>query len=216
LIGRLKADPGVVETRMRMADNAANLGPGFPETMAAAYGGAALRRQELDGEMIDDCIDAVDPCISTRPGSDACGIVLAGVKNGVAYVLGDSLAPGLTLLVWAERPVQLAEMGGASATLAEANPGGDKVRDVIAMPGTRMPVRLVTARLSKRGRAQPVAALYAQGKVREMGTFHTPENQMCRFGTADVSGSPGREDALVWALWAPMVEGRGPRVRVVG
>jgi len=54
LIRRLKADPGVVETRMRMADNAANLAPGFPEAMAAAYAGTALGRQELDGEMIDD------------------------------------------------------------------------------------------------------------------------------------------------------------------
>jgi phage terminase large subunit-like protein len=241
LIRRLKADPGVVETRMRMADNAANLAPGFPEEMAAAYGGTAFGRQELDGEMIDDpagamfpraqidalrvaeaplqlddCIVAVDPCISAKPGADACGIVLAGVKDGVAYVLGDASAPGLAPLVWAERAVQLAEMGGASAILAEANQGGDMVREVIAMTGTRMPVRLVTARLGKRGRAQPVAALYAQGKVCHMGTFHTLEDQMCRFGTAEESDSPDRVDALVWALWALMVEGRGPRVRVVG
>lgn len=55
---------------------------------------------------------AVDPCISAKPGADACGIVLAGVKDGIAYVLGDSSAPGLALLVWAERAVRLAETGG--------------------------------------------------------------------------------------------------------
>ncbi|MFN3910653.1 DNA-packaging protein [Hyphomonas sp.] len=241
LIRRLKADPGVVETRTRMADNAGNLAPGFPAAMQAAYGGTALGRQELDGEMIDDpagalfvrsqidalrigeaplqfddCIVAVDPCISAKPGADACGIILAGVRDGAAYVLGDASAPGLAPLEWAERAVNLAEIGGASMILAEANQGGDMVRQVISMTGTQMPVRLVSARLGKRGRAMPVAALYAQGKVHHAGTFQTLEDQMCRFGTAEAAGSPDRVDALVWALWALMIEGRGPRVRVLG
>ena len=99
--------------------------------------------------------------------------------------------------------------------LAEANQGGDMVREVIGMTGTNMPVRLVTARIGKKGRAQPIAALYQQGRVHHAGTFHTLEDQMCRFGTAEEAGSPDRVDALVWALWALMVEGRGPRVRVI-
>lgn len=241
LIRRLKADPMVVETRTPMADNADNLAPGFVDQMTAAYGGTALGRQELCGEMIDDppgalfvraqidalrvdaapvqfddCIVAVDPCVSAGPKANACGIILAGVKDGVGYVLGDSSAPGLQPLDWAARAVSLAETGGASMILAEANQGGDMVREVIAMTGTQMPVRLVSARLGKRGRAQPVAALYQQGRVRHYGTFHTLEDQMCRFGTPEEGASPDRVDALVWALWALMVEGRGPRVRVVG
>lgn len=240
LIRRLKADPMVVETRTRMADNAANLAPGFVDVMHAAYGGTQLGRQELDGEMIDDpagalflrsqidtlrvaeapavfddCIVAVDPNISARPGADACGIILAGVKDGIGYVLGDASAPGLKPLDWALRAVHLAEIGGASQILAEANQGGDMVREVIAMTGTQMPVRLVTARIGKRGRAQPVAALYQQGRVHHHGTFHMLEDQLCRFGTEDETGSPDRVDALVWALWSLMIEGRGPRVRVI-
>ncbi len=241
LIRRLKADPMVVETRTRMADNAANLAPGFVDVMQAAYGGTQLGRQELDGEMIDDpagalfdraridalrvseaplvfddCIVAVDPNISAKPGADACGIILAGIKDGTGYVLGDASAPGLKPLDWALRAVRLAEIGGASQILAEANQGGDMVREVIAMTGTTMPVRLVTARIGKKGRAQPIAALYQQGRVHHHGTFHTLEDQLCRFGTPEESGSPDRVDALVWALWALMVEGRGPRVRVIG
>lgn len=241
LIRRLKADPMVAETRTRMADNAANLAPGFVDVMHAAYGGTQLGRQELDGEMIDDpagalflrsqidalhvaeapaifddCIVAVDPNISARPGADACGIILAGVKDGVGYVLGDASAPGLKPLDWALRAVHLAEIGGASQILAEANQGGDMVREVVAMTGTQMPVRLVTARIGTRGRAQPVAALYQQGRVHHHGTFHLLEDQLCRFGTEDETGSPDRVDALVWALWALMIEGRGPRVRVIG
>lgn len=121
LIRRLMKDPSVVVTRTAMAENAGNLAPGFVDAMWAAYGGTQLGRQELDGELIDDPpgalffrsqidalrvaevpevmddrIVAVDPNIYGRPGADACGIVLAGVKDGVAYVLGDASAPGLS------------------------------------------------------------------------------------------------------------------------
>lgn len=240
LIRRLKADPATVETRTATAENAGNLSPGFVGWMTAAYGGTALGRQELEGHMIDDpegamfvrsridalrvvraplqlddCIVAVDPCISARPGADACGIILAGVKEGHGYVMGDASAPGLAPLDWAERAAALAEAAGASCILAEANQGGDMVGEMLKMTGTGVPVRLVTARLGKRGRAGPVAAMYAQGRVSHAGHFDTLEDQMCRFGTAEQAGSPDRVDALVWALWALMGEGQGPRVRVL-
>lgn len=240
LIRRLMADPSVVQTRMAMAENAANLSPGFVGWMQAAYGGTQLGRQELDGQMIDDpegamflrtqidamrvsaapvqlddCIVAVDPNVSARPGSDACGIVLAGVAGGQAYVMGDASAPGLAPHCWAARAAALAEQAGASCIIAEANQGGDMVREMLSMTGTRVPVRLVRARLGKRGRAGPVAALYAQGRVSHAGRFDTLEDQMCRFGTPEAAGSPDRVDALVWALWALMVGGQGPRVRVL-
>lgn len=240
LIRRLKADPATVETRTATAENAGNLSPGFLGWMMAAYAGTAMGRQELEGHFmddpegamflrsqidalrvaappvqLDDCMVAVDPCISARPGADACGIILAGVKAGHGYVMGDASAPGLAPLVWAERAAALAEAAGASCLLAEANQGGDMVAEMLAMTGTRVPVRLVTARLGKRGRAGPVAAMYAQGRVSHAGHFDTLEDQMCRFGTAEEAGSPDRVDALVWALWALMGEGRGPRVRVL-
>ena len=240
LIRRLKADPGTVETRTATAENARNLSPGFVGWMNAAYGCTALGRQELEGHFIndaegamfvreqidalrvaeapaqlDDCIVAVDPCISARPGADACGIVLAGARNGHGYVLGDASAPGLSPLDWARRAAALAEQAGASCIVAEANQGGDMVREMLTMTGTDVPVRLVTARLGKRGRAGPVAALYQQGRVSHVGVLDTLEDQMCRFGTAEGAGSPDRVDALVWALWALMGEGQGPRVRVL-
>ena len=240
LIRRLKADPGTVETRTATAENAANLSPGFVGWMTAAYGGTAMGRQELEGHfiddpegalflrsqidllrvaaapvMLDDCIVAVDPCISAKPGADACGIILAGVKEGHGYVMGDASAPGLAPHVWAGRAAALAEAAGASCILAEANQGGDMVAEMLRMTGTGVPVRLVTARLGKRGRAGPVAAMYAQGRVSHAGHFDMLEDQMCRFGTAEAVGSPDRVDALVWALWALMGEGQGPRVRVL-
>ncbi|MBA4227479.1 MAG: ATP-binding protein [Hyphomonas sp.] len=240
LIRRLKTDPGTVETRTATAENAANLSPGFLGWMTAAYGGTAMGRQELEGHfiddpegalflrsqidalrvaappvMLDDCIVAVDPCISARPGADACGIILAGVKDGHGYVMGDASAPGLAPHVWAGRAAALAAAAGASCIVAEANQGGDMVAEMLRLTGTGVPVRLVTARLGKRGRAGPVAAMYAQGRVSHAGHFDMLEDQMCRFGTAEAAGSPDRVDALVWALWALMGEGQGPRVRVL-
>ena len=240
LIRRLRADAGTVETRMATAENAPYLSPGFVDWMTAAYGGTALGRQELEGHFIDDpdgamflraqidalrvaqapeglddCIVAVDPCISARPGADACGIILAGVKDGTGYVMGDMSAAGLAPHVWAGRAAALAQAAGASCILAEANQGGDMVAEMLRLTGTGVPVRLVTARLGKRGRAGPVAAMYAQGRVRHAGHFDTLEDQMCRFGTAEGAGSPDRVDALVWALWALMGDGHWPRARVL-
>ncbi|MFN7056717.1 terminase large subunit domain-containing protein [Hyphomonas sp.] len=146
LIRKLMADPLVAQTRTATAENAAHLAPGFVGAMIEAYGCTVIGRQELDGEMIDDppgalfpralieagrveaaplnledCILAVDPSVSSKPGADACGIILAGSLEGKAYVLGDASAPGLSPMDWAQRAASLAEIGGASCILAEAN-----------------------------------------------------------------------------------------------
>lgn len=248
LIRRLMADPEVVRTRMPTSENISNLAPEFAAQMQAAYGGTALGRQELEGHLIDDpegaiflraqidqarvaaaperlddCIVAVDPNVSSGAGADGCGIILAGVKAGQAYVLADASVRGLSPLGWGQRAAQLAQTAGASAILAEANQGGEMVREVLQLAGADVAVRLVRARLGKRGRAGPVAALYAQGRVSHAGRFDALEDEMCRFGTEGSGGSPDRRgdqpddrmDALVWAIWALLGEGRSPRVRVM-
>src|SRR4051812_10108233 len=120
LLRRLLADPAVRVTRMRTADNAQNLAPGFVEAVTRAYGGTRLGRQELDGELIEDRPDAlwtragiealrvssapalqrivvaVDPPASSGRGADACGIVAAGIDAaGIAYVVADESVSGL-------------------------------------------------------------------------------------------------------------------------
>jgi phage terminase large subunit-like protein len=65
-------------------------------------------------------------------------------------------------------------------------------------------------------RAEPVAALYEQGRVKHVGTFPALEDEMCDFGLDGLSAgrSPDRLDALVWALTALNFGTRnGPRVR---
>lgn len=240
LVRRLLNDAQTVITRSAMADNVANLSSGFVAAMTEAYGGTRLGRQELDGEYmedadgamflrsqidgtrvqdvpypLDDIVVAVDPCATHGPKAHACGIVAAGVKDGRAYVVGDASAAGLMPHDWAARAGALAEAAGASVILAEANQGGEMVRETLRAAGITLPVRLVHARLGKRGRAGPVAALYQQGRVAHAGVFASLEDQMCQFTGHDSAEPSDRVDALVWALWALLMDGRGPRVRAL-
>ncbi|MCA8900275.1 MAG: DNA-packaging protein [Hyphomonas sp.] len=230
LVRRLLAAPDTVHTHSRMDENRANLAPGFVAAMHAKYDGSALGRQELDGVMLDDpdgalflrseidaarvgtvpplddVVVAVDPPATSGKTADACGIVAAGRAGRDAYVLGDASVPGLKPLGWAERAVALVRLTGAREVIAEANQGGEMVRQVLETAGCSVPVRLVHARVTKRGRALPVATLYQQGRVHHAGTLADLEDEMCRFGAADFAGSPDRVDALVWAIWALMLD----------
>lgn len=236
--GLLKGADTLVR-RTSMAENVDNLSDGFVSAMMAAYGDSALARQEIHGElledpdgalfrrqmidaarvdappMMEDVIVAVDPPASSGPAADACGIIAAGVRAGVSYVLADASAPGLKPLDWARRAVAVSREVGAREIIAEANQGGEMVRQVLESAGVDVPVRLVRARLGKRARAAPVATLYEQGRVAHVGLLPELEDQMCRFGAEGFRGSPDRVDALVWAIWALALDGAGPWVRVL-
>ncbi len=246
LVRRLVADPACAVTRSATADNAANLAPGFVDALAERYGGTSLGRQELDGELldapegaiwsramlaacrcgagavpgVDHTLVAIDPPAGAAPSSDACGIIAAGGywQDGRrhAVILADDSARGLRPLAWARQAVALAERVGAYAIVAEANQGGAMVEEVLRSAGCLLPVRLVHARLGKRERAGPVAALYEQGRVAHAAAFPALEDEMASFGSDGFTGSPDRLDALVWAVWALVIEARdGPRLRAV-
>jgi phage terminase large subunit-like protein len=230
LMRRLHAAADTVVTLSTTQENAGNLAPGFLSAMEAAYGGTRLGRQELEGRMVEDPEDAlflrsridearisivpalwdvvvaVDPPATSGETADACGIVAAGRAGNDAYVLGDASARGLRPLDWAGRAVALVRRTGAREVIAEANQGGEMVRQVLETAGCPVPVRLVNARLSKRARALPVATLYEQGRVHHAGQLGELEDEMCTFGADGFTGSPDRVDALVWAVWALMLD----------
>ena len=88
------------------------------------------------------------------------------------------------------------------------------VEATLRMIETDVPFTAVRASRGKITRAEPVAALYEQGRVHHLGAFPQLEDQMCAF-VADArgsirgvstTGSPDRVDALVWALTAILVE----------
>jgi phage terminase large subunit-like protein len=241
LMKRLVADPAVRVTKLRTEANSGNLAAGFIAALERRYGGTRLARQELDGEMIEDREDAlwsraaleaagggaagemrrvvvaVDPPASSGKASAACGIVAAGLDGeGNGVVLADATVETARPTEWASAAVRLYHRLGADCIVAEVNQGGDMVTAVLRTVDATVPVRAVRANRGKWLRAEPVAALYQQGRVRHAGRFPALEDEMCDFGPDGMSGgrSPDRVDALVWALTELML-GRGgePRVR---
>ena len=243
LLRRLLSESGTVVTRASTRANAFHLAPRFLDAVVGRYAGTRLGRQELDGELIDDRPDAlfrrdeidrlraarppdlarivvaVDPPATSGRTADACGIVAAGLgEDGIGYVLADHSLSGARPTEWAARAIGLYQALEADCLLAEVNQGGEMVTTIIAEVDATVPVRSVRATRGKYLRAEPVAALYAQGRVRHAGTFAALEDELCDFGPSGLSSgrSPDRLDALVWALTALMLEGRGrPKVRRV-
>ncbi|MGV0910796.1 DNA-packaging protein [Martelella sp. FOR1707] len=242
LLKRLMAEDDTVLTRISTADNRANLAPGFIKALSSRYGGTRLGRQELDGELIEDREDAlwrrsdletivarratasgrivvaVDPPAGSGRNS-VCGIVVAGgMENGGALVLADCSVEGGSPAQWARAVVEAYRRFDADRVVAEINQGGDMVTAMLRSVDERLPVSTVRAKRGKFLRAEPVAALYEQGRVRHAGHFARLVDQMCDFGPDGLSAgrSPDRLDALVWALTALLLEGDGmPRVRGV-
>ena len=240
LIKRLLADPCTAVTRAATRANAYNLAPAFLETIAARYAGTRLGRQELDGELVEERPDAlwsralieaarveaapalerivvaVDPPASSGRRAAACGIVAAGRAGDFVYVLADETVSGLSPAGWAAKAIALWRRLDADALVVEVNQGGEMARQVLAEADPSVPVTAVHARRGKWLRAEPVAALYEQGRVKHAGVFPALEDEMCDFGIDGLSSgrSPDRLDALVWAVSTLSFGAkRGPRVR---
>lgn len=240
VLKRLIADPSTRLVRIATGDNRENLAPGFIEALERRYGGTRLGRQELAGELIEDREDAlwrrgeieacvirvvpalrrivvaVDPPAGIGPNS-CCGIVVAGLEpEGRAVVLADCSVEGATPAAWAGAVVKAYRCFTADRIVAEVNQGGEMVAAMLRSIDVALPITMVRATRGKFTRAEPVAALYEQGRVAHAGRFRDLEDQMCDFGPDGLSSgrSPDRLDALVWALTALVLEGQGePRVR---
>ena len=240
LLRALAGDPATAVRRIATADNAKNLSPGFLTAMADRYGGTRLGRHELDGELIADREDAlwnrarleairlrqpgplsrivvaVDPP-ATASAASVCGVVVAGLDGGGrAVVLADCSVTGASPAGWAGAVVRAFRRFDADRVVAEVNQGGDMVTAMLRSVDANLPVSTVRATRGKFLRAEPVAALYEQGRVVHAGAFAELEDQMCDFGPDGLSSgrSPDRLDALVWALTALVIDRQGePRVR---
>ncbi|KPA22823.1 Terminase-like family protein [Shimia sp. SK013] len=176
---------------------------------------------------LDRIVVAVDPPVTGHAGSDACGIVVAGViakgpvQNWRAVVLDDATVRAATPDAWARVALAAMEAWGAERLVAEVNQGGDLVQSVINQIDPLVPFKAVRATRGKVARAEPVAALYEQGRVAHMQDLDALEDQMCAMTTHgfDGKGSPDRVDALVWALTELVIEPaaswRRPRMRAL-
>jgi phage terminase large subunit-like protein len=117
---------------------------------------------------------------------------------------------------WARRAVETAAEFDADQLVAEANQGGEMVRTVLVQAGCETPVKLVHASRGKRARAEPVAALYEQGRVVHCAAMPALEEELMALGAEDTRHSPDRADALVWAVTHLLLNRpAGPRIRVL-
>jgi phage terminase large subunit-like protein len=241
---RLLAAHDTALTRSSTWDNRHNVAADFIAALDERWEGTVRHRQELLGELIEDVegalwrrktlealrakpegqfdrvVVAVDPPASVGANADTCGIVAAGARGAgrarEAYVLADASVQGAAPHEWSARAAALAQSVGAHAIVAEANNGGEMVRAVLQAAAPDVFVRLVRASEGKRARAEPVAALYAHGRVRHAAAFPELEDEMCAHGAEGFSGSPDRLDALVWALTDLMlVSATEPRMRIL-
>lgn len=218
----------VVVTRRRTMDNAANLAPQFLTAIERQFKDTRLGRQELDGELLDDTpgalwkrewfdrdrvakapdlkriVVAIDPAVSNNAGSDATGIVVAGIGfDDRVYVIEDLTAKRAPV-DWAREAVTAYHHYKADRIIAEANNGGDLVEATIRMVDKGVSFRKVHASRGKAIRAEPISALYEQRRVSHVGNLPALEDQMCAF-TSDFDRSaagysPDNLDACVWAI----------------
>jgi predicted phage terminase large subunit-like protein len=163
-----------------------------------------IKRDSLD--IYGRIVVALDPATTNKIGSDETGIVVAGLGgDGRGYVIADESGK-FRPEEWARRAISLYDTFNADCIVAEVNQGGDMVEAMIRAEsrGRTIPVRKVYATRGKHVRAEPVAALYEQGKIRHTQEFGTLEDQACAFTVdfdRDAQGySPDRVDALVWAM----------------
>ena len=224
---KLVADPSTAITHATTSANADNLAPSFISQMQKRYGGTSIGRQELDGAIVEThsgglwrkewfnqqrlgsrpeltrIVVAVDPPVTSHATSDACGIVIAGLGvDKRAYVLADRTIRGLEPLIWARAAVAAYHDFAADRIVAEANQGGDLVSTVLRQVDQNVPIKLVKATRGKWLRAEPVAALYAEGRVAHVGEHVFLEEEMIALGADGLANgkSPDRLDALVWAI----------------
>jgi len=218
---------GICEvTRGRTMDNAGNLAPRFLARIQARYGGTRLGRQELEGQILGDLpgalwrlqdiddyrvsevpadleriVVAVDHAVTAGDDANEHGILVVGIKGREAYVLEDGSISG-TPLQWARRAIGLHDTYGADGIVVEVNQGGDLVKHTLRGVRETLNVIEVRATRGKHVRAEPIAAIYEQGRAHHVGAFPELENQMTQVTTAgyEGEGSPDRLDALVWAM----------------
>lgn len=229
--------PTTVVTRGNTYENRANLAPSFFQWVVAQYEGTRLGRQEIYADLLEDVpgalwkrsfihridpkkapdlkriVTAIDPATSSGEDADETGIVVAGrgMDNNY-YVLLDRSAR-LTPDGWARRAIKAHEDVRGDRIIGEVNNGGEMVEQTLRTVRRDLPYTAVHASRGKAIRAEPVAALYEQGKVFHIGEFDELEDQLCTW-TPDSGKSPDRLDALVWAITALMARGE-PRVTIL-
>jgi predicted phage terminase large subunit-like protein len=120
-------------------------------------------------------------------------------SDGHYYILSDKTIKA-SPDKWARVAINEFELHRADRIIAETNNGGDLVVHLLQQVNPNIPVKKVTATRGKAVRAEPIAALYEQGRVHHVGYFAELEQQMTEWEPGVSKNSPDRLDAMVWAI----------------
>ncbi len=234
LLKDLISDPHTHVTRASSYENRANLAPAFFDSIIRKYEGTRLGRQELEAELLEDfpgalwtravidayriklgevrwdmlvrIVVAIDPAVSAGENSDETGIVVCGLARSGHVVVIEDLTCKESPLQWARIAVGAYKKYGADRIVGEVNNGGDLVEANIRAVAPEASFRAVRASRGKAVRAEPVAALYEQGRVHHVGSMAQLEDQMCGYVPGIKQDSPDRMDALVWAITELLID----------
>jgi predicted phage terminase large subunit-like protein len=236
LLEKIMHDPLTVATRGSTFDNATNLAPTFLKAVQDRYGQTQMGAQELYGEILTQyqgalwhrdkicyqpveaedlkrVVIAIDPATTHHNASDETGIIVAGLHTQGFVVILDDLSGRHSPAHWGQRVVEAYEQYKADRVVAEVNKGGDLVERIITSIDPHVSYRAVRATRGKVTRAEPVAALYEQGKVVHQRPLRELETQLCTYVPNQTSSSPDRMDALVWAVTDLMLrQGQEPKI----
>lgn len=219
VIKKIMKAPDTVTTTGTTYENRANLAPSFFRQIISKYEGTRLGRQEIRAELLEDVpgalwnrniiqykaspelvrvVVAIDPATTSGEAADETGIIAAGKGiDGKGYVLADRSAR-VSPDSWARRAIQAYDDFRADRIVGEVNNGGEMVGLTIRTV-RNVPYKAVHASRGKQARAEPVAALYEQGKIFHVQPFEELEDQLVTW-TPESGNSPDRLDALVWCL----------------
>lgn len=231
-VRELMNDPACHVTHGSTRENFENLASTFISIITKKYEGTRLGRQELEGEVLDDNPNAlfkrediekarippqalpslkrvvvgVDPSVTSKEDSDLAGIVCMGMTVHAdgrehGYVLDDESLIA-TPRGWARKAVDLYHRRSADRLVAEVNNGGDMVEETIRAVDENISYEAVRASRGKAIRAEPISALYEQGRIHHVGCLAKLEDEMCSYDPLTSEKSPDRMDALVWAAAA--------------
>jgi phage terminase large subunit-like protein len=196
-------NPTVIVTRGTTYENRPNLAPGFYSKIITAYEGTRLGRQELLAEVLDDnpgalfhlalieaarvrtapplirIVVAIDPAVSAKEDSDETGIIVAAIDGREpvhVYVLED-LSGIYTPDEWAKVAITAYHRWQADRIVGEVNNGGDLVEANLRTQDSNVSYKAVHASRGKAIRAEPVSAMYEQGRVHHVGMLAKLEDQ---------------------------------------
>lgn len=228
IIKSLIKDPDIRDVRGNSYENIENLSERYINRILKRYEGTRLGKQEIHGHILEDNPDAlwtrkiiednrrnkfpelvriviaVDPEAKADEESSETGIIAIGIcENNHGWVLDDNSLKG-TPDQWGNAVVTAYNKYNADRIVAEVNQGGDMVKFVIHTVDDTVAYKDVHAAKGKHTRAEPVSALYEQGRIHHVGNFPELEDQLCEWVPGDKS--PDRLDALVWGVTELMLE----------